>query len=117
METKSQARLAKLLEQLQQDPGLAEQIPGQEGKMVRQALDGEDVYSIAQNHRVSEERVWSILRDAARAANGQDFAEIETGGFGSDTDPGATGGYGDTGFGSLDTEPPLPDSEEPQGVS
>ena len=35
------------------------------------------------------------------------------GGLGSDTDPGVTGGYGDTGFGALDTEPPYPITEEP----
>jgi hypothetical protein len=40
---------------------------------------------------------------------------VETGGLGSDTDPGVTGGYGDTGFGSLGNEPPFPTPEEPEG--
>lgn len=39
--------------------------------------------------------------------------QVETGGLGSDTDPGVTGGYGDTGFGSLGNEPPFPTPEEP----
>ena len=38
---------------------------------------------------------------------------VETGGLGADTDPGVTGGYGDTGFGALDIEP-IPDNTEPE---
>jgi len=52
---------------------------------------------------------------AARAAAGRGVEQVETGGFGSDTDPGVTGGYGETGFGSLGTEPPFPTPEEPGG--
>jgi hypothetical protein len=109
----SKERMAQLVKQLKQDPGLAEQLPSREGHMVRDALNGSEVYEIAQKYSVSEEAVWGTLRNAARAAAGQKIEPVESGGFGSDTDPGVTGGYGDTGFGSLDTEPPIPDSSEP----
>jgi hypothetical protein len=33
--------------------------------------------------------------------------------MGSDTDPGVTGGYGETGFGSIGNEPPVPLPGEP----
>lgn len=103
----SQERMAKLVERLEQDPGLAEQLPSEEGSIVRDALAGLSVYEIAQHHTVSEERVWRVLSNAARMASGQGVQQVETGGFGSDTDPGVTGGYGETGFGSLsaDIEP------------
>ena len=38
----------------------------------------------------------------------------EIGGLGSDTDPGVTGGYGETGFGSIGNEPPVPNPGEPR---
>ncbi len=101
----SEERMALLVDQLQQDPGLVEQLPGHEGAIVREALDGKSVYEIAQNHRLSEQAVWGTLRNAARAATGQPIQPVESGGFGSDTDPGVTGGYGDTGFGEIDVEP------------
>ncbi|HEX2910643.1 MAG TPA: hypothetical protein VH186_07525 [Chloroflexia bacterium] len=101
----SEERMAQLVEQLRQDPGLAESLPSKEGALVRDALEGQSVYEIAQNHRVSEQAVWSTLRNAARAASGKSIQPVETGGFGSDTDPGVTGGYGETGFGALDVEP------------
>ena len=50
-------------------------------------------------------------------ATGAPVQPVESGGFGSDTDPGITGGYGDTGFGSLGNEPPYPVSEEPEEQS
>lgn len=40
---------------------------------------------------------WNTLNNAARMAAGQQIRPVETGGFGSDTDPGVTGGYGDPG--------------------
>jgi hypothetical protein len=110
----SDERMARLVEALQQDPGLAEGMPSQEGQMVRDALGGQSVYEIAQQHRVSERAVWDVLANAARAASGRSAPQqVETGGFGSDTDPGVTGGYGETGFGSLGNEPPIAIPEEP----
>ncbi len=110
----SEERMARLLEQLEQTPGLAESLPSDEGNMVRDAMAGQSVYEIAQNHRTSEEAVWRTLSAAARMATGQTIAQpVETGGFGSDTDPGVTGGYGETGFGSLsvDSDPGVVDTD------
>ena len=109
----SAERMARLVEALQQNPGLAEGMPSQEGQIVRDALAGLDVYAIAQQHQTSERFVWDTLSNAARAAGGQQVLQVETGGFGSDTDPGVTGGYGETGFGSLGNEPPIATPEEP----
>jgi len=111
--TTSNERLAQLVKQLRQDPGIAEQLPDQEGAIVRGALAGHEVYTIAQQQHISEQAVWDILSNAARAAAGRETAQVETGGLGSDTDPGVTGGYGETGFGSLGAEPPIPIPEEP----
>src|SRR5947209_5265018 len=97
-------RMRQLAVQLMRDPGLADQLPSREGSIVRGALNGQSVYDIAQDHQMSENAVWAVLRNAARAASGTEFAEIETGGFGSDTDPGRSGGYGATGFGDLGNE-------------
>jgi hypothetical protein len=83
--------------------------------VVRDALNGEDVYTIAQRYGMGEQAVWEVLSSAARAAAGKAVGQVETGGLGSDTDPGVTGGYGETGFGSLGTEPPFPTPEEPRG--
>jgi hypothetical protein len=108
-----QNRLNQLLDQLRLDESLPQQLPGQEGEMLRAALDGEDIYAIAQRFQVSERAVWDALGRSARFIRGEASAQVETGGLGSDTDPGVTGGYGDTGFGSLGNEPPEPISEEP----
>jgi len=101
----SDEHMAQLLKQLKKDPGLAEQLPGKEGHIVHSALEGQTVFEIAQQNRMSEEAVWGVLRSAARNASGQKIEPVESGGLGSDTDPGVTGGYGDTGFGSLEVEP------------
>jgi hypothetical protein len=107
-------RLRDLVERLALDPAMPQQLPGEEGAYVRAALAGQSVHVIAQQHQVSEEAVWRALSNAARLAAGEPVARpVETGGLGSDTDPGVTGGYGDTGFGSLGNEPPEPTPEEP----
>ncbi|MBV9787167.1 MAG: response regulator transcription factor [Chloroflexi bacterium] len=113
MTQRSDNRMASLREQLQHQPGLGEQLPSQEGEIVRAALDGQSVYEIAQQQQVSEGFVWNTLSNAARMASGQQIQPVETGGFGSDTDPGVTGGYGETGFGSLsaDSDPGVIDAQ------
>lgn len=115
MTMRSDQRMAQLLQQLQQQPGLAETLPRAEGDIVRDAMNGLSVYEIAQNHGTSEEAVWRALGSAARLASGQPLSQVETGGFGSDTDPGVTGGYGETGFGSLsaDIDPGVVDADDP----
>lgn len=116
MGTPSQARWDELIATLRADPTLASRLVGDEASMVRQALAGDSVYEIAQQHQVSEEVVWNRLHNAARLVVGWPAATapVETGGLGSDTDPGVTGGYGDTGFGAIGNEPPYPTPEEPE---
>lgn len=111
----SDERMAQLLQQIAQQPGLAATLPSSEGDMVRAAVDGLSVYEIAQQHATSEEAVWRALGNAARMAAGQPLSQVETGGFGSDTDPGVTGGYGATGFGDLsaDIDPGVVDADDP----
>jgi DNA-binding CsgD family transcriptional regulator len=106
-------QLAELIKMLRLNPALAGQLPSQEREIVQLALDGQDIHQIAQQCGLSEAAVWEVLGNAARAASGQPVAPVETGGLGSDTDPGVTGGYGDTAFGSLGNEPPVPTPEEP----
>ncbi len=109
----SSERMAQLLAELQQFPGQVEQLPGQEGDMVRAAMQGQSVYEIAQNYQLTEAAVWNILSNAVQGITGRPGHTVETAGLGSDTDPGVTGGYGDTSFGSLGNEPPMPAPEEP----
>ena len=112
----SEERMAELREQLRQNVALVEQMPGDEGEIVRDALRGLDVYSIAQRHEVSEDAVWRALGSAVQSMTGGISGKpVETGGLGADTDPGVTGGYGDTGFGSLGNETPEPIPDEPHG--
>jgi hypothetical protein len=115
MSSASAERMASIVAQLRQDPGVVGGLPGEERAMAEAALGGADVYSIAQEHGVSVEAVWTTLGNAARLTAGTGIAhKVEVSGLGSDTDPGVQGGYGDTGFGSLDTEPPYPMPEEPR---
>ena len=114
MSSASDERLATIVEQLRANPGLAGSLPGEERAIVEAALGGDSVYGIAQAQGISTEAVWATLGNAARLASGQGAAaRVEVGGLGSDTDPGITGGYGDTGFGAIDNEPPYPNPEEP----
>ncbi len=110
----SAERMAQLVAQLREQPAIAGQLPHEIGALVQEALDGASVHEIAQSHGISTEAVWNMLGTAAQAASGQGPARrVETGGLGSDTDPGVTGGYGDTGFGALGNEPPVSIPEEP----
>jgi hypothetical protein len=116
MDQAEEQRMTPLIAALRQDPGGGSDLPDPVGPVVRAALAGQTGYQIAQDREMSEEAVWRILSDVARAAVGTTPAHpVETGGMGSDTDPGVTGGYGETGFGSLGLEPPEPIPEEPSG--
>lgn len=115
MTSASAARMATIVAQLRQNPGAVGGLTGEERAMVEAALNGASVYAIAQEQGVSDEAVWTTLGNAAHLASGTGVAQrTETGGLGSDTDPGIQGGYGDTGFGALDTDPPYPTPEEPR---
>jgi hypothetical protein len=87
-------------------------LPATERRIAAMAADGAPVWEIAQQTRISEAAVARTLDAVVAAVTGREVASVETGGLGADTDPGVTGGYGDTGFGALDTEP-VPFNEEP----
>ncbi len=90
-------------------------LPQAERRMAILAADGTPVWQIAQETGVSEAAVWRTLDGVIATVTGRQVSPVETGGLGSDTDPGVTGGYGDTGFGAVDTDP-IPDSGEPLEV-
>lgn len=88
-------------------------LPEVERRIATLASQGTPVWDIAQQVGMSEAAVWQTLDGVLGAVSGRPSAQVETGGLGSDTDPGVTGGYGDTGFGAVDTSPPA-DSSEPE---
>ncbi len=87
-------------------------LPTHERHVATLAADGVPIWSIAQETGESEAAVARTIDAVFAAVTGRVISPVETGGLGSDTDPGVTGGYGDTGFGGLDTEP-VPDNTEP----
>lgn len=97
---------------LRQASAYIESLPEPEHQIAQRAANGEPVWQIANELQLSEEAVAHLLDDVVAAVTGRPQREVETGGLGSDTDPGISGGYGDTGFGALDTEP-IPDNTEP----
>jgi hypothetical protein len=88
-------------------------LPTVERRIALMAAQGIPVWKIAQELRISDAAVWHTLDGVIAVITGRELAPVETGGLGADTDPGVTGGYGDTGFGALDTEP-IPDNTEPE---
>ncbi len=108
MPQSSQDRMARLVAELQQDPGLVEGLPSQEGQIARDALAGLSVYEIAQQHSVGERTVWDVLSNAARAASGRGVEQVEIGSanVGVDNEYGVTGNYGEAGLGPVIEEPP-----------
>jgi hypothetical protein len=107
MTQSSDRQMASLVQMLQKDPSLSARLPQWEGDIVQRALDGASIYEIAQHMQMTEAAIWEVLASAARAATGQPVQDVERGGLGSDTDPGVTSGYDETGFGRLAADPPL----------
>ncbi|MGI5837830.1 MAG: helix-turn-helix transcriptional regulator [Chloroflexota bacterium] len=100
-------------------PGLVETLPDQEQRVAEMVAEGRRPYEIAMAEGISEDAVWTIVRALANAtmapAQPTTTRGYETAGIGSDTDPGVTGGYGDTGFGSIGAEEGGPAvTEEPE---
>jgi len=89
-----------------------ETLPADERAVAEMAAAGVPVWEIAQRSQVSEAAVARMLDGVVAAVTGRPIHPVETGGLGSDTDPGVTGGYDATGFGALDPES-LPDTTEP----
>lgn len=91
-------------------------LPPTERRIAAMAAGGSPIWEIAQAVGMSEAAVARTVDGVVAAVTGRELHPVETGGLGADTDPGVTGGYGDTGFGALDTEP-IPDNTEPdEGV-
>jgi hypothetical protein len=88
-------------------------LPAVERKIATMAAEGASLWEIASETGLSDGAVGRTLDGVIAAVTGRRVEPVETGGLGADTDPGITGGYGDTGFGALDTEP-MPDNTEPK---
>ena len=107
-------RYAEVRRLLAQRQDLIRALPAMERRIASMAAEGANPWEIASELGISQEAVRSALDRLTAQLRGQPNSRTETGGLGADTDPGVTGGYGDTGFGALDTEPP-PDNTEPSG--
>jgi DNA-binding CsgD family transcriptional regulator len=107
-----------LRDRLNSVPGLVESLSDREQRMAQMIADGQRPYEIAMAEGISEDAVWTFIRALSNAAiaPGQRILTrgYETAGLGADTDPGVTGGYGDTGFGAIGTEGGEPVTEEPE---
>ena len=111
----NEEQLQGFRELFESNPASIAGLPSHDAAMAEAVVRGDNVHDIAQEQRTSEAAVWSNLDRIARSIQGKPPVErTETAGLGSDTDPGVTGGYGETGFGSLGNEPPFPTPEEPQ---
>ncbi len=108
----------ELADRLNGAPGFVEGLPEQEQRVAEMVAQGRRPFEIAMEQGISEEAVWTMVRALANAtiapSQGVRSRGYETAGLGADTDPGVTGGYGDTGFGAIGNEPPEPVTEEPE---
>jgi hypothetical protein len=89
-----------------------ESLPPVDQRIATLAREGRPIWEIAHDVGMSDEAAARLLDGVVAAVTGRARTSVETGGLGSDTDPGVTGGYGDTGFGALDVEP-IPNNTEP----
>jgi len=70
MSSTSAGRMAGIVAQLRQNPGVVGGLPGEERTMAEAALGGASAQDIAQEHGISVEAVWTALGNAARLASG-----------------------------------------------
>lgn len=94
-------------------PAYIRGLPEPERRIAGLAAEGTPIWAIANATGIAQEAVADMLSDIVAAVTGRPVSPVVTGGLGSDTEPGVTGGYGETGFGSLDTEP-FVDNTEPE---
>ncbi len=108
----------ELRDRLNSVPGLVESLPDQEQRMAQRIADGQRPFEIAMAEGMSEDAVWTFIRALSNAAAAPGLRTLsrgyETAGLGADTDPGVTGGYGDTGFGAIGNEGGEAVTEEPE---
>ncbi|HEU5423909.1 MAG TPA: hypothetical protein VFU72_10245 [Nitrolancea sp.] len=94
---------------------LVESLPDKEQRIAERVAAGEPIPFVANDESISEGAVWRLLEHLARFIRGEEPVEPSvTGGLGSDSEPGVTGGYGETAMGSLESDFPLPDPDEPE---
>lgn len=111
--TTEDGMMDRLVEQIRQAPAEVMRLPNPEREMASLALNGQNVHSIAQYTGKSERAVWEFLASLARTISGTlPERPSEVAGMGADLDHGVTGGYGNTGFGAIGAEPPIPVTEE-----
>ena len=101
-----------LVQLLETGQAYIETLPHDERRVATLAASGMASWEIAQQTGHSEAAVARTLDGVIAALTGRPIRQVEVGGLGADTDPGVTGGYGDTGFGALDLSP-NPDNTEP----
>ena len=88
--------MQSLVDQLAAQPGVVAGLPAGDAAIVRAALAGADVYTIAQAQGVTEGAIWAALTNAARTATGQAPTHpVKVGGLGSDPSPGDDATSGD----------------------
>lgn len=108
----------ELADRLTGVPGLVESLPDREQRIAEMIVEGQRPYEIAMAEGISEDAVWTFVRSLANATMAPSrpiFTRgYETAGLGADTDPGVTGGYGDTGFGAIGNEGGEAVTEEPE---
>lgn len=68
-------------------------LPPQERHIAAMAAGGAPIWQIAQEMRISDAAVASVISRVVAAISGREIETVETGGLGADTDPGVSGGY------------------------
>ncbi len=74
-------------------------LPPQERHIATMAANGASIWEIAQEMRISDAAVASVIDRLVAVLSGRETERVETGGLGADTDPGVTGGYDPEPFG------------------
>jgi DNA-binding CsgD family transcriptional regulator len=74
-------------------------LPAQERHIATMAAEGAPTWEIAQQMRISDGAVAHVIDRIVAVLTGRTFDQVETGGLGADTDPGASGGYDPDPFG------------------
>ncbi|MFN8592440.1 MAG: hypothetical protein U0031_13360 [Thermomicrobiales bacterium] len=74
-------------------------LPTEERHIATLAADGNQVWEIAQQLRMSDEAVAHAIDRVLAMLTGRQIERVETGGLGADTDPGPSGGYDPDPFG------------------
>jgi DNA-binding CsgD family transcriptional regulator len=87
------------LRTLREGHAYIQSLPAEERHIATMAAEGQPVWQIAAQVRVSEEAVAHLIDRVLAALSGRDIDPVETGGLGADTDPGISGGYDPEPFG------------------